>query len=172
MGWKNIKEHYRIGHHVVVTDEGICIGSSYIHNLIVISLEGKILKGYEDARGNQKLLRYMEEMQADPAKLRELIAKPDIFGSTVPVFTYDGAKIIEERCEIPGWPNVTCTGNMMYDNLYSTDRDEVVKWARRDAELGVEFAKRRIKELEKKLTEARADLSECESILEACNAPI
>ena len=30
MGWKNIKEHYRIGHTVHVTDKGICIGSPYI----------------------------------------------------------------------------------------------------------------------------------------------
>jgi len=36
MGWKNIKEHYRINHYVQVTEQGICIGSPYIHNIIVI----------------------------------------------------------------------------------------------------------------------------------------
>ena len=47
MGWKNIKEHYRIGHAVQVTDAGICIGSPYIHNIIIIGVDGTLKKRTE-----------------------------------------------------------------------------------------------------------------------------
>lgn len=30
MGWKNVKEHYQIGHIVCVTSKGLCIGSPYV----------------------------------------------------------------------------------------------------------------------------------------------
>ena len=42
MGWKNVKEHYRIGHSVHVTEKGICIGSSYIPDIIIIAPDGTI----------------------------------------------------------------------------------------------------------------------------------
>jgi len=44
MGWKNVKEHYRIGHSVQVTEQGVCIGSPYVHNLIVVGLDGRFVK--------------------------------------------------------------------------------------------------------------------------------
>ena len=82
MGWKNVKDHYRIGHivqikkvggdHGDVAKNAICIGSPYIHDLIVVSLDGDILKRYSD-HGNDDLTRYMQEMEADPGVLRQLV---------------------------------------------------------------------------------------------------
>lgn len=149
MGWKNIKEHYNIGHHVQVTEAGICIGSSFIHNLIVIGLHGKVTKPFRE-RTNEDLQRYQREFDADPAKLAELVSAPDTFAASVTVYTYDSttSAIIEKQCETPGWPNLTHDGEMMYDNTFSTDRTKVVEWAKENARIGIKWAKERREQLE------------------------
>lgn len=164
MGYKTLKEHYRIGHAVCVTDKGICIGSPYIHDLIVIGLDGTIIKA-DDGRVNEDLKRYMAEMKADPEKLREVVQAPNTFESSIPVYTYSGGNIIEENCEKPDWPNVTHAGHMMYENTYSTDKRKVVKWAKQNAEAGIELTQRRIKEI-------KANLAEMESLLDESKADL
>jgi hypothetical protein len=130
MGWKNIKEAYRIEHQVRVTSDGICIGSPYIHDIIVIGLDGTIKKRYDDGRINEDLLRYQKEFDAEPEKLRELAIAPDKFTTFIPVYTYDGGEIIQKFCEALGWPNVTHDGDMMYENTFSTDKAKMVKHAK------------------------------------------
>ena len=121
MGWKTVKEHYQIKHHVCVGEAGICIGSGYISDILVISLEGVLIKRYED-RSNNQLSEYQRRMDADPALLKRLVQTSDTFAISIPVYTYNDGTIIEKRCEAPGWPNVTHDGDMMYENRYSTDR--------------------------------------------------
>ena len=141
MGWKAIKEHYRINHHVQVTDEGICIGYSRkfnrAHNLIVIELgvgvmnfncgrlDGENLTRFAD----RELRRYEAEMRADPVRVGELVAANDVFQKSITVYTYKDAQIIEKKCEKLGWPNNTHDGQTMSDNAFSTNRAQVVAWA-------------------------------------------
>ncbi|MBK3780373.1 hypothetical protein G3A43_08885 [Paraburkholderia aspalathi] len=137
MGWKSLKDHYRITRHIVqVTSEGICIGSSFIHNLIVISASGEVVKRY-DSRSNEDLLRYQAEMDADPEKLKQLVGAVDQFERSVVVFTYEGGSILEKHCESLGYPNATHDGELMYESEFSTDRQQVVLRAMRNAESGI-----------------------------------
>ena len=168
MGWKNVKEHYRIDHIVQVTDEGICIGSGYLPNLIVINPNGKIVKA--DVSGNEKLSRYFHDMDEDLERLKALIQTPDSFSESIPVYTYDGGEIIEKRCEAPGYPNVTHDGLLMYENTFSTDRARVVTWAKECAAIGIRVAKREIADqqkrldyLQRELAVAQRDLSKLEN---------
>jgi hypothetical protein len=164
MGYKLLKEHYRIGHAVCVTDKGICIGSPYIHDLIIVGLDGTIIKA-DDGRVNEDLKRYMAEMKADPEKLREVVQSPDTFKASIPVYTYDGGNIMEEKCEKTGWPNVTHTGHMMYENTYSPDRRKAVKWAKANAKAGIELGQRRVSEIKADLARIEAFVKECEADL-------
>lgn len=158
MGWKNVKESYQIGHQVCVAEKGICIGSGYIHDLIVISLDGVVKKRF-DGSSNDDLRRYQQEMDADPEKLKRLVQTPDSFEVAITVYTYDGGNIIEKRCESLGWPNVTHDGDMMYENTYSPDRDVVVQWAKRNADLGIKFAQERVEEAKASLIELEVSLA-------------
>lgn len=158
MGWKRIKEHYRIGHFVQVAEEGICIGSPYIYNIIVIDRDGKIVRGRE-RRGNADLQRYVMEMDADPEMLRRLMAEPDTFETSITVYTYEDGQILEKQCEALGWPNITHDGKMMHDNTYSPDRDTVIGWAKRNARLSVEAVLRTVEDAERHLEERRALLA-------------
>ncbi|MBU2726930.1 hypothetical protein [Acidithiobacillus ferridurans] len=161
MCWKNIKEHYRIDHIVQVTGEGICVGSGFIHNIIVIGLDGKLKKRYDDHH-NEDLMRYQREMDADPEMLRQLLETPDTFSRSVTVYTYDGGNIIEKLCEEPGYPNVTHDGCLMHTNMYSTDKDKVVTWAKRNAMAAITNIARTISDIEEKLAEKRPLLAEYE----------
>ncbi len=168
MGWKNVKEHYRIGHFVQVSPKGICIGSPYIHDLIVVGVNGELLKRYEE-RGNDELARYQREMLDDPQTLRDLISKADCFETSIPVYTYDGGDVVEKLCEKAGWPNVTHDGLLMYENTFSTDRDTAVVWAKRNARAGISMTKRRIIDVERELAELRASLRSMDADLSKLN---
>lgn len=162
MGWKNIKTHYQIGHMVHMnSSNNLCIGSGYISDIIVVSPKGEILKRYTWA-SNDDLGRYQREIEADPAKFRELLEAADTFTDAVTVYTYCGADILEKLCEAPGWPNITHDGCLMYDNTFSTDKTEIVARAKKEAALGVQFVRERIERIEKDLKESRADLSDLE----------
>lgn len=156
MGWKSVKDHYGIKHQVCITPEGICIGSAYIHDIIVINLDGTIKKRYD--RENEDLCRYQREMDADLEKLRQLIQAPDTFTVSIPVYTYEGGEIIEKQCEALGYPNVTHDGEMMYENRFSADKEEVTVWAKESATSRIQFWQEQIEEAEKRLAKCRAGL--------------
>lgn len=178
MGWKNVKEHYRIAHIVCVTKEGLCIGSPYIHNIIVVAPDGT-LKKRDTSRVNDDLARYQREMEADPAKVRQLMDSPDTFGPSVAVYTYDGGEIIEKQCEETGWPNVTHDGELMYENTFSTDKATVLKWAKRNAEAGIEIwtgnlkeARKRVEKCESELAQATRELAKLEADFPTASAAL
>lgn len=169
MGWKNIKEGFQIEHFVSVTSEGICIGSPYIHNIIVIGQDGTIKKRY-DGSDNDDLVRYQLEMDADPQKLRRLLWLPATFTNSIPVYTYEGGNIIEKFCEELGWPSVTHDGDMMYENTFSSDRIKVVKWAKRTAQLEIKAHEERMTRLLRDHEEATSDLAQALRNLAKLNA--
>jgi hypothetical protein len=157
MGWKRIKDHYNIGHIVHVTKAGICIGSPYISDIIVIGLDGKMVKRYAD-RSNADLERYQREFDADPDLLCHLANEPDEHSNAIAVYTYGGGNIIEKLCDEPGWPNVTHDGALMFNNTYSSDKADGVKWAKREAALGVKYRRQNLTEAKMRLEQCREQL--------------
>ncbi|WP_285905105.1 hypothetical protein [Pseudodesulfovibrio pelocollis] len=158
MGWKNVKEHYRIKHIVQVRPEkGICIGSPYVSELIVVDLDGRITKRYEKRPVNADLHRYQQEMNGDPDKLRMLIQTPDSFSKSIPVYTFDGAQILEKYCEELGWPNITHDGELMYDNTFFENRADAIQKAVSENMSWSKALDLSIAEAEKRLEELRAE---------------
>src|SRR5262245_1665200 len=110
MGWKNVKDYYGITHIVQVTKEGICVGSPCVHNILVISSSG-VVRRSENLGHGEPFDSLVARMEADSAKLRQLISEPDTFTANIPVFTYTySGEIVEKLCETPGWPNITHDG--------------------------------------------------------------
>jgi len=170
MGWKNVKDFYRIEHIVQIRDGKICIGSGYVSDLIRVTFDGQVSWGNLGPSSNDDLARYYKEMTDDLGKLRVLISMGDTFLVSLPVFTYEGAEIIEKQCESYGWPNVTHDGFVQYANAFHADKNVVVKWAKRNAELGVQFGNEHVVEAEKRLSECRVRLAREVSNLEKLNA--
>lgn len=116
MGWKRIKEKYRIEHFVQVRDGCIAIGSSFIPDLIVIDMNGRIVRA-DICMNNSDLNRYHVEMLRDGEEfLRRLIQMPDEFEKSITVWTYKDGRIIEKKCEALGYPLCTHDGCIMYGN--------------------------------------------------------
>ena len=164
MGWKTLKDHYRIGHYVQVTSNGICIGSPYIHDLIVIGMDGTIIKAF-DVRSNEDLKRYMQEFRDDPVKLLDTIQARDVFTASIPVYTYQGAEIVEKKCEQLGWPNVTHDGDMMYENSFSADKAQAVKWAKENAQSEIKWRIEKIADFKRGIVQLEADAEKQRQIL-------
>jgi hypothetical protein len=163
MGYKNIKEHYNIGHIVEVCNEEmyggrcICIGSAYAHDIIVIRIQdAKVVKRYKDGKyddgwsTNEDLARYDKAIKADEQNgiLKKLIETPDTFEKFLLVFTAKNGVVIREFCEEYGWPNTTHSGNKMYENTYFKTRKEAYACLLKDTSSGVRYChfKRNIKE--------------------------
>ena len=151
MGWKKLKEHYKIGHIVQVTSKGVCIGSPYIHDFIVIANGTPKWSNPRRVSSNDDLARYFAEMNSDLSKLQELIDAPDEFENSITVYSYDGATIIEKKCEKLGWPNITHDGEIMHDNLFSEDHDVTLKRALEYAQSGVKHFGDRVAKIQEDL---------------------
>ena len=158
MGWKNLKEGYKILHTVCVRKEGIAVGSAYIPDLIVVGLDGKLKKNDREC-ANEDLRRVLAEMQADPGKLMRLVSTPDTFTTDIVVYTFENGQIVEKLCEKLGWPNVTHDGKMMYENSFSTDKSVVIAWAKRNSNARVELHRERLAEMECDLEKRKAILA-------------
>jgi cellobiose-specific phosphotransferase system component IIA len=158
MGWKNVKDHYQIEHLVSVTEKGICIGSGFIQEIMVIDWGGTITKraGF---LGSEEFRRYESEMEADPEKLRELIHAKDTFETSISVYTFKGAEIIEMQAEKAGYPNVTHDGELMSENEFSVDKQKVIRWAKQYANSNIEGWKNYVEHCEKELQNAKDRLA-------------
>lgn len=165
MAWKNIKDHYRIGHIVQKRGGLITIGSSFVHDLIRVTLDGKVSWGNLGDSKNDDLARYYAEMTADLGKVKELIDTPDTFSASLTVWTYNDSEIQEKQCEAYGYPNITHDGLIQYENTFSPDRDQVVAWAKRNKAYGIKSYNRLVKEAEVRLAETQQWLAESQAHL-------
>lgn len=158
MGWKTLKEHFNIEHIVQVSEGSILIGSGFISDLVKINPATGLISENDCSPGF--LERYYPSVHdAQPEIIVELLAKQDTFTASVPVFTYDGANILEKFCEQPGWPNVTHDGMLMHDNTFSTDRNQVVEWAKASNKAHIRHKANHLENLEKDVAIARAKLA-------------
>lgn len=99
MGWKNIKDHYRIGHIVAIYGEkGICIGSQYVHDLLMVGSDGTHSKlwGWAEYVKDYGLVVFdeMQELRIDGSRKYAAAARicavtPHRIGLTAtPVYNY------------------------------------------------------------------------------------
>jgi hypothetical protein len=169
MGWKSFKEHFKIEHIVQVKDAGICIGSGYVSELVTVNVATGVVMENSTFSGFLSK-HYPALLSASAEEILHLINAEDSFSASVPVYTYDGGKIVEKLCEQPGYPHVTHDGHLMYENTYSTDKDQVVRWAKRNAEAGITSFIRCIERTQKELAEQTAELEACKRDLAELNA--
>lgn len=169
MGWRKFKDHFQIEHYVRIQGECLLIGSAHVSDLATIELKsGKLQQ-------NENFPRFLNEkypklLEVSSAEILELLNTEDQFCASIPVYTYDGAEIIEKFCEVFGWPNVTHDGDMMYENTFFTDKSKAVLRAKTNAQCGIENYSERITETEIKLAELKERLAEYQADLKKLEA--
>lgn len=161
MGIKRLKEKYKIEHLVQKTEKGICIGSPYYHDIIVLNNEGKFVTMYKNRNyndgwsTNEDLKRYQEEMIIDSENgvLKQIIDEKDDFNNLQPIFTIHDGKLIETFCEKYGYPNLTIEGEMMYENTFFKNKEEAIKYGLNECNGWIEMLEKRIEELKSDISE-------------------
>ena len=159
MGWKTFKEKFKIGHTVQITEKGLCIGSIYVHDLVVIDMEtGRIKpnRTFDDflPRNYPDLYNTLDK------EILDAINAKDSFERSIPVYTYDGAEILEKFCEEFGWPNITHDGCLMYENTYFTTRKAAIEKAIKENKAGVEIVSTTLKNKRKEVEDYEGYLEE------------
>lgn len=169
MGWKKLKEEFGITHHVCVNDGFILIGSQYVSSLASVDMEtGEV---HENPTFKGFLSKHYPDLEkADPSDIKKIVDGKDVFSADIAVYTYDGGNIIQKFCEKLGWPNITHDGEMMYENHFSADKVQVIKWAKRNAMAEAKFSLTRCKEIEVALAEEKEIYNSASTSVSKLNA--
>jgi len=170
MGWKKFKEYFGVKHIVQVEGDQVKIGSGYVSDLALVDMKtGRLTRKYGWERS---LEEYGALLTASPEKILSLLSEPDQFERNLPVYIVSDAKVIEEYCEAPGYPNLTHSGRLMYENTTFLDREEadqcalkslgyrIKTWSERKEQLSNE-----IDEIETEIALAKAAQAEIQSRL-------
>ena len=153
MGWNTFKKHFNIGHIVQIRERDLLIGSSYISDLAAISMDTGMIKKRESWLNDFLPKHYPNISAAMPSEIKALLDAEDTFTQSIPVYTYEGLRILAKYCEETGYPNVTHDGVLMYDNTFSTNIDDVVAWAKRERRFRLDNLRERVTERSKELDE-------------------
>lgn len=151
MGWKTFKEKFGIDNHIVFIEEGkLLVGSQFIRDLITVDLETGLVSG--DGRDCMLLhQKYPALRDASPEEVLAALNADDIFSASIKVYSYEPGKIREHFCEVPGWPNVTHDGEMMYQYRHSTEKELVISWAKQDVQRRSQNSRDAIEQLQQKI---------------------
>ncbi len=159
MGWKALVKHFNIDAQVAIWENTLVIGTGYVSDLATLDLtngrlsENSTFPGFIEKNAPDLL-------KASPEERLAQWQKPDQFTQNITVYTYsDDGEILEKLCEVEGYPNLTHDGCLMYVNRFSSDLDQVVEWARSNANARVEMAERDVASCESKLTAYQAELA-------------
>lgn len=163
MGWKMLKQALGTDCHIQVSFKGVCIGSGSAHDLAVIDPDtGRV--EFDSAFREALIKRCPRLFELAPEDIKRLLAAEDQFERSVPVYTFQEGAIVEKWCEEPGWPNVTHDGCMMFINTFSTDKEQVVAWAKQNASAQIEHLQDEVEGLKRELAEKIARLNETRAI--------
>lgn len=168
MGIKSLKEKYKIEHIVQKVDNKICIGSGYVHDIIVIDFNGKIIKKYKDGiyndgwSTNEDLRRYQEAIILDEenGELKKVIDCKDVLFDLKPIFTVENGKLIETFCEEYEYPNTTIEGFLIYENTFFKTKKEAIDYGLRDCNGWITMLEERKIELEEEIFKKQQKIEE------------
>ena len=168
MGWKTFKNQFGINHIVQRTKEGILIGSSYVGRLAIVSEETGEIKH------NVAFPQFIKETypslhNATKEEILLSLNTSDVFSTSILVYTYEEDMILEKYCEELGYPNITHDGCLMYVNKYSTSKSKIVKIAKQQAQLHVEYSQEGVNEAHQELLKRTALLTKDKDILSKLN---
>lgn len=171
MGWKLFKETFNVLHFVHMSEDkrSVLIGSPYITDLAAVDTTSGAIT-HSQASPDFIKTYYPSILDADPEYLVRVIAKPDFFARSIPVYTEEGGKIVEKLCEEPGWPNVTHDGCLMYENTYATDKAAIVRRAKSSIQSAIKWGLKGIADQEKNIEKCRRQIEKDEADLAALNA--
>lgn len=131
----------------------LCIGSSYVGNLIEVPLNQpyQIILAMEKSKEglNQDLRKIYDglEKMIEESDFQELMEGKDEVENGVPVFYIEKGVLIETVTEKISWRNITANGDLIYDNTHFDSPEKALKYGISEMGYAIKSANRRLKEL-------------------------
>ena len=164
------------GYNVHNKPDMICIGSPLCSDLISVDKktlnikyaldtfrEGrKCLEVKSNSKGENELLFIWDKLHEliENGQLNDIINGDDILENPLPIFRVKGGKLIETFTDAYGYPNVTISGELMYENEYFKTKEEALKEGIEEYEYWLKHMNNQIIEREKEISEKRQDIIE------------
>ncbi len=152
------------GYTVTNQKEYIAVGSPLCHDLIKVDKATlKItyaLDTWKEGRNcllnksNQELLFIWDKLSEliESGAIHDIINGDDEIENPLPVFTIDeDGALVKTFTDAYGYPNVTISGYMMYDNTFFKTKLEAIEWGIKDCGYGIKFYTERKEELLKEV---------------------
>lgn len=164
MGFKRFVEYFKIDlkkHIVQVCEQKIMVGSCYISDLLVVDMRTGALTvkdGWE-----RQTDCYRDLIEAPASRILSVVEEPDQFCNSIPVFISNNGMVEEDFCEVFGYPNVTHTGRLMYENTSFLTKEKALAHAIESMTFRMEHQNRRREELLRNIDEIDRDLAESSS---------
>lgn len=164
MGWKIFKENFNIKHIVQITDKGLCIGSEYVHDLVVINQTTGELEENKTFSGFLRE-RYPNILNSSQDEIVKILNLKDSFSQSLKVYTSKNGEILEKECETYGYPNVTHDGLLMYENRFFQDKSKAIRSAVESYEYSINNLNDRIARLEDEIKACRLQINDKHEML-------
>ncbi len=157
------------GYRVNNNESYIGVGSPLCHDLISVNKKTLKIKYALDtfhegrrALGNPELEFIWDKLHelVDNGQIRDIIDGDDVIENPITVYTVTDGKLIETYTDKFGYPNVTASGETMYENTHYTDKLDAIAYGIREHKAGIEIWDRRRKDLDEKLENANKHLQE------------
>jgi hypothetical protein len=148
--------------------EYIAVGSALCHDLFSVNkvtLKVKYAldtwgKGRESLMGksNDELLGIYDKLHEMIAsgEIRDIIDGDDVIENQLTVYTVTDGQLVKTFTDAYGWPNVTVSGVMMYNNDHFKTEIEAIEDGISEYESGAKMMDERIAEIEADLEKAKA----------------
>lgn len=172
---RKLKKILNTGYIVSQDDEYIRIGSYLCHNLITVHKETLNVKYALDAFNEGiSVLNKKEGLLGIWNKLLELIAsgdikdiieKDDVITNKLPIYYVIDSDVIKTFTDKYGYPNVTISGYLMYNNEYFKRKKDAVKEAVKERLACIKYNKRVIENHKFGLEKESNELKENQFVL-------
>jgi len=166
MGCKRVKEYFGIQHIVHIKNGLVHIGSPFISKILSFNFDGELVDGSTNKK-EPTFLAYCNAIESDKDKFKQLLEQEDENAATTPVFSIanDDKTVIEDHCEQLGWPNITLSGTLMFDNVHFATQKEAIEHGVLNINAGIKHYKRTIQDLEERLASEKDELQKSQDAL-------
>ena len=128
---RKLKQLLKTNYIIADYDGFICIGSSYIHDIIKINKATLKIKSDSTWR-NEELTRIYDECQRliDNGEMRDIADGNDVITEDMTkIYIWSGWDgLIETYTENTEWPNTDITGRILYSNTTFTDKNKAIQY--------------------------------------------
>lgn len=167
----------------IIQDGGdtIEIGNSYVSGLITLDKKTLQIKyafavpkseesNIESVKDKPALYLIWEALASliREGKIQDIIEgndEPEELEETVTTYTFQGGRIIEEEAFAFGWPNVTLSGKLQYENSHFKTKREAIEAGIRETEAEAKHWKEMYKHYHAELNKAIIEAATAEVVL-------